>query len=244
MICRASTISALTGTMLGISRLFVMDADGGNMKMLTEDGNSRSMGIVQSAGRVIDLVAGRQPGTILLTRTLPARSGSGHADGEQGRGLWRRSGRYRTLKRRNVERPKADATEYITDGFGEVRVMGMMPSSEKRHTSRARSPTCFASRARASGSRSPRRRSARRARSGSIPTRSIASSTWSMASTDRNGFRALYRQTLDGSGKRELVLGRDDVDVDGLVRIGRQQARRRRELCHRRRDRSNSSIPN
>ena len=54
-----------------------------------------------------------------------------------------------------------------------------------------------------------------------------------MDSTVKDGRHALYRVALDGSMKRELVLARPDVDIDGLVRVGRQQPRGRRELRHR-----------
>src|SRR3546814_4131774 len=37
-----------------------------------------------------------------------------------------------------------------------------------------------------------------------------------------NGVDALFTLALDGSGRRELVVGRDDVDVDRLIRIGRR----------------------
>src|SRR5690606_26380393 len=40
--------------------------------------------------------------------------------------------------------------------------------------------------------------------------------------TDGN-FRTLYKMALDGSGSKTLVLGRKDVDIDGLIRIGRSQ---------------------
>ncbi|WP_241656657.1 alpha/beta hydrolase family protein [Sphingomonas oligophenolica] len=40
---------------------------------------------------------------------------------------------------------------------------------------------------------------------------------------DLEGRSALFRIALDGSLKREVVLSRPDVDVDQLVRIGRQQ---------------------
>jgi dipeptidyl aminopeptidase/acylaminoacyl peptidase len=36
-------------------------------------------------------------------------------------------------------------------------------------------------------------------------------------------FKSLYKMALDGSGTRTLVLGRDGVDIDGLIRIGRRQ---------------------
>lgn len=37
------------------------------------------------------------------------------------------------------------------------------------------------------------------------------------------GRRALYRVKLDGSRTKELVVGRDDVDVDHLLRVGRKR---------------------
>jgi dipeptidyl aminopeptidase/acylaminoacyl peptidase len=38
---------------------------------------------------------------------------------------------------------------------------------------------------------------------------------------DSNGFTSVYSIALDGSGQRQLVLGRSDVDVDAIVTIGR-----------------------
>ena len=40
---------------------------------------------------------------------------------------------------------------------------------------------------------------------------------------DNNGYDAVSSMALDGSGTTETVLARDDVDVDSLIRIGRQQ---------------------
>jgi dipeptidyl aminopeptidase/acylaminoacyl peptidase len=40
---------------------------------------------------------------------------------------------------------------------------------------------------------------------------------------DKDGRQALYKIALDGSLKREVVLARPDVDIDQLIRIGRQR---------------------
>ncbi len=37
-----------------------------------------------------------------------------------------------------------------------------------------------------------------------------------------NGRTALYRVPLDGSGRRELLVSHDEVDVDGVLRLGRR----------------------
>jgi hypothetical protein len=38
---------------------------------------------------------------------------------------------------------------------------------------------------------------------------------------DKNGMNALFSIALDGTNRRELVLARPDVDIDSLIRIGR-----------------------
>ena len=56
---------------------------------------------------------------------------------------------------------------------------------------------------------------------------------------DLDGRSALFAMALDGSGRRELVLAHEAVDVDSLIRIGRQQrvvgasyATERREISY------------
>ncbi|MFA5988252.1 MAG: hypothetical protein WC803_01425 [Sphingomonas sp.] len=39
-----------------------------------------------------------------------------------------------------------------------------------------------------------------------------------------DGHKALFRIALDGSGSQSLVFAKPDVDIDGLVTIGRQSA--------------------
>ena len=42
-----------------------------------------------------------------------------------------------------------------------------------------------------------------------------------------DGRQALFKIALDGSGKRDLVFARPDVDVDGLIRIAWRRPRQR-----------------
>jgi dipeptidyl aminopeptidase/acylaminoacyl peptidase len=219
--CRISMIVDNGAENLGYSRIIAIDADGKNVKLLMNRTTLRSLGVAQDGGDVIDWQSESQDGSVLMTQTyVPEKTlGTLLANTREGMGVDRIN--TATLRRTTVEPPQRYAVDYISDGLGEVRIMA----------NQATDGTGFALKTvhymyRTKGERAWR----------PLSTVVYDGSLWTgfkpvAVDSQRdvaygfdalNGHTALFSVALDGTDKRELILARNDVDVDGLVSIGRQ----------------------
>jgi dipeptidyl aminopeptidase/acylaminoacyl peptidase len=222
LICNVSTVMLQDAMRLSFSRVLTLNADGSDLKQLSGETRNGIGGPVQFGGGVIDLLGDDgQSGAVLMTRTFGRQQTTGTFLASNAAGLGVERVDTTSLARQPVERPNERASEYITDGHGVVRIMGTRSASDSgmlkgRMTYLYRKP----------------------AQRDWLPM-SVVTSTGGVESgfdpwaVDRdlnvaygfdahNGRSALYRVSLDGSLKRELVLDHPNVDVDSLVRIGRQ----------------------
>jgi dipeptidyl aminopeptidase/acylaminoacyl peptidase len=205
--------------LIGFSRLFSLNADGSDVKLLSADGNGRTRYIVQSGGGIIDWDVPGKPGSVLMTRQyVPEETiGTLLANDRQGFGVDVVD--TVSVRRTSVERPSRTAVEYISDGHGTVRIMATQQmlvdtqmSPERRYFYRLQ------------GSRDWK------------PLSVVSNETYGQGfdpyAVDHlknvaygfenvGGFRALHSMALDGSGTKQVVLARNDVDIDELIRIGR-----------------------
>ena len=220
LVCRASATSKATGQLLGFSRMFVLDSNGGNVRMLTDNGNSRSLGVVQYGGAVIDWEAEGKPGSVLMTRAYLPENATGTRMASSAEGFGVELVDIVTLKRRNVERPRTDAIDYVTDGKGDVRIMGMQSSDPSGY---AKNVVSYLYRKRGSRDWEPLAKLSVGAQgaAGFRPVAVDSALDVVYGFDDRDGYRAVFRQSLDGSARREAVVARNDVDIDELVQIGR-----------------------
>ncbi|CUS43291.1 MAG: S9 family peptidase [Pseudomonadota bacterium] len=207
---------------LGFTRMIGVDADGKNLKVLSARDSSKALDITQNGGTVIDWLSDNADGNVLMTRQyVPEEStGTRLANSHDGLGIERVD--TNSLKRAMVETPRVDAAEYISDGHGVVRIMGMRPKTADGYDQ-----TKINYLYRKQGSRDWSSLS-------SVKDSSGAGDGFDPYAVDRDlnvvygfddnaGHVALYSIALDGTLQRNLVLARPDVDVDGLIRIGRQQ---------------------
>ena len=221
LVCQIYVVVRDAQNRIGFTRLIAINSDGGDLKVLSAQTNDRSLRMSQNGGVVIDWATDDAPGGILMTRDyVPERSTGTHlASEEDGLGVDRID--TSTLARRSVEKPNLNAIEYIGDGRGSVRIMGVRPT-------------------RLSGYASDKilyfyRQAERRdwLPLGQLNIGATGYSGFSPEAVDpklnvvygfdvQDGRQALYKTALDETLKRELVLARPDVDVTGLVRIGRQ----------------------
>ncbi len=172
-------------------------------------GASRYVGLDADGSDVVALRGGHmmewrtaEPETVLMT---------------SGGGVIRVNTRSNEFER--VEEPMAYAVEYLSDGQGRVRVYGArrirgetrMVSEEMEYRYRLR------------GSNEWRRFSVYNfmSRDGMNPLAVDAALDAAYVLDKLNGRTALYRVPLDGLGRRELLVSHDEVDVDGVLRLGR-----------------------
>lgn len=226
LICRTwfSRDSSNSNDIVGISRLFAVDENGGNVQQLTQTENARTMYRSFSGGSVVALDVEGEPDKILMTQQWYPENGANTRLANKDFGLGVVEVDIDNAKRSKVESPDKDATFYMADETGAIRlksVARMEPggndSGERAYFYRPAGSNRWEELSRAEFG-------LQNLREGFIP-RAIDSRTNSVYGFERNedGFLAVYRQSLDGTGKVEEVVSRDDVDVDGIIRLGRKQ---------------------
>src|SRR5215472_14445814 len=106
------------------SRLMAVNADGANLKMLSKRDSFYGHGVQLGGGEIIDSLPA-EDGAVLMTRTYVPddRIGSHLGSRDEGLGVDRIDTRTLAIKR--VEPPRRSAVEYISDGRGAVRIVGV-----------------------------------------------------------------------------------------------------------------------
>lgn len=220
IVCRTYGIANPAGVLLGYTRTVAVSADGTKIVNLSARESTTALGIMQNGGSVIDWDLPDQPSTVLMARQFVPEQTIGTLLAKTGEGLGVEAVDTVTLRRKTVEPPKRGAVQYISDGHGIVRIMGTRTlessgylSEKVRYSYRpvgSRDWTALSSVT-----------SAGQAAEGFDPYAVDRDRNVVFGFDSKDGYRALYSIVLDPSLKKELVLARSDVDVDGLIRIGR-----------------------
>jgi dipeptidyl aminopeptidase/acylaminoacyl peptidase len=200
-------------------KTLAMNADGSNQVSLGQP-NSRfdQLGWRQSDGTVVDWMNGTD-GMVLMERTnVPERS-TGKVTARKEEGLSVERIDTRTGKATNVERAARNTIDYISDGLGNIRLMTTTEASEDgilrgvdKHFYRMVDDKAWHD---LGGYNSAGNGS------GMIPLAvdPLINAAYVLQRLD--GRWALYRISLDGSLKSELVFASKTVDVGDVVRVGR-----------------------
>ena len=221
LVCMMSLVTTDGINLLGFNRMISLDADGNNVARLSPGSNSNSLSIVQNGGTVIDWDVAGKPGSVLMTRSFVPEQTIGSNITKEEQGLAVELVDPRTLKRQIVEKPRRTASEYISDGHGTVRIMGMRDIND---SGRIQAQVRYMYRKPSDTEWLPLSNVAMSAvgqTSGFEPYAVDHASNVAYGFDTVNGFMGLYSVALDGTGKRTLVLSRPDADVDSLERIGR-----------------------
>lgn len=222
MVCGASFRENTAYGEMGFSRMFTVSADGKKIDVLSQEGNSRALYAMQYGGGVIDWVAEGKPGRVLMTRQFVPDNSTGTHISSSKEGLGVEAVDVITRKRSIIESPRGDANEYISDGQGVVRVMGMHRSDANGY-SKGLVNYLY----RRQGSREWEELSQLRfdsqTETGFNPFAVDSKANVAYGFDDAGGFKALYSMTLDGTATKKLLVSRNDVDVDRLIRIGRSR---------------------
>lgn len=201
------------------TRLVGVDADGSDFKLVSQRPGEDARGFSSFGGQVIDWLP-QENGAVLMAREFIPEGRTGSLVERRGDGFGVERIDTRTLRTERVEPARRDAVEYISDGRGNIRIMGTAAKvGDGYETGKI---TYFYRRP---GSRDWHRLSTYDVidRSGFNPYAVDPDANAAYGFKKRDGRMALYRVPLDGSAGEELVYGRSDVDIDGLVRIGRDR---------------------
>lgn len=201
------------------TRLVSISADGSKMEQLTAEMRSTAFYDSNYGGGIIDFNVAGKPRSVLMTRFFAPEVRTGNIGGNVSSGLAVEEVDVVSMDRRRVEPPRENADGYATDGLGNVRIMGTQPTRESGYAKREQN---FSYRPIGGSWRSLSSVTYDSGISHGFTPYAVDPEENVAYGFDKNGnFTALYKMALDGSGTRTLVLGRDDADVDGLIRIGR-----------------------
>jgi dipeptidyl aminopeptidase/acylaminoacyl peptidase len=203
---------------LGYSRVVAVDADGGNQRMLTNKQTNQRTNAFYGGG-VIDLLPGTD-GAVLMVQPYARTEQTGTNIGSRRDGLAVDRIDTRNGASRTVEPPRANAMNFLTDGQGAVRIIGYYDVRGQTNqwsgnvVYRYRSPT---------GDWAALSTVNTVTAEGFAPLAVDKAMNVAYGLRKLDGRQALYTHALDGSDRETLVASRPDVDIDGLVRIGRDR---------------------
>lgn len=220
LICSLAFRQDVGGQYLSFNRLIALNADGTDLKMVTTPDSDRALGVRQHGGTLIDWGNDAANGSALITREFVPDMSTGTRLAETRRGLGVELVDTVSLNRRIVEQPRQDAVEYLSDGYGTVRIMGLRGPDVGGYASAK-----ILYQYRKPGSRDWSRLSEFdvTTQTGFNPYAVDRDLNVVYGFEKQNGRQALFKVALDGSLRKDLVLAHDQVDIDGLIRLGRHQ---------------------
>ena len=218
LVCQVGGVEEYAGDLYSFSNIFAVDANGANPKLLTLKQRQGTIGSTLYGGEVIDWLPDEE-NAILMTQWHLEKSRVGSRIGNSARGLAVEWVDTITGKRKIVERPEDEATTYITDGQGNVRIMGMRTKLGRTERNSGEIKYFYKN-----GGDWERLGELDYAdRTGFSPHAVDPTTNRIFGYETVDGRKALLTKALDGSGESEIIFAHDEVDVDGLIRIGRKR---------------------
>jgi dipeptidyl aminopeptidase/acylaminoacyl peptidase len=207
------------GFTTGATRLIAINADGSNIKLISRPARDTDQYVAFGGGEVIDWQPGVE-GSILMGRQYvpEGRMGTNLQDSREGYGVDRID--TANLKAKTVEPAKHDAFDYISDGRGTVRIMAVGNVAGATGNDSGRITYYY----RSKGSQDWKTLGNYNSitEEGFYPIAVDADLDVAYGLRKGDGGRwALFSVALDGSKAEKLVFAHPQVDVSGVVRIGR-----------------------
>jgi dipeptidyl aminopeptidase/acylaminoacyl peptidase len=219
LICNAGQVKRDRDYIRGITRLFAINADGSGIQRVSSRQGIYADYTANFGGAVVDLLPGSNGDVLLGRQYVPeGRIGSLIEKRNEGYGVDRVN--TMTLASKSVVRPMFNASEYISDGVGNVRVMGSVFESTGGYSE---TKTRYAYRPVGQEKWEPLSEYDWNTEQGFNPYAVDPKENVAYGFDRLDGRQAVFKIALDGSLTRTLVYSRPDVDVDGLIRIGRQR---------------------
>ncbi len=216
--CKVGGLKEYAGDIYGFSSVFAVNADGSDPKLLSKKPPRNAIGYSLGGGNIIDWLP-QEDNMVLMTRRHLEEGAAGTLIKKLDSGLAVERIDTLTGRAKMIERPKKEAVEYITDGMGNIRIKGSRIKKGSTELDSGQIEYFYQS---DNDWRSMGRLDYAN-RSGFNPYAVDPKTDRVYGFAPHNGRQALVSMTLDGSGERQIVFAHDEVDVDELIRIGRNR---------------------
>ncbi len=222
LVCQIGGRQKLGDAIFGFTSLLGVDAMGGNVKTLSTRRSDKALGFDFRGGSIIDWQPGPANSVLVMRSYVPEAnrySASLITKDEEGMGVDLMDVTVGSAK--PVEKPRRDATEFITDGKGKVRIMGTQPMEGR--TGNLSSIVRYLFKPAGGGDWQPLSSFDILSREGFDPWAVDAATNRAIGFGKIDGRQAVLAVNLDGTGKGETLYRHPEVDVDELVRVGRDR---------------------
>lgn len=218
LVCLIYAVSEIAGERFGASRIIAINSDGSDLKMLSKRQGQNAERFAFFGGALIDLLPA-DDGAVLMGREYVPESATGTivAKDEEGYGVDRIDTVKLSAKR--VVKPGRLAMDYISDGTGNIRIMSLMIQEGGYDSGRRK----LLYRPAEGGEWQPLGEYDYRDDSGFLPIAVDPLENAAYGFEKKDGRQALYKVALTQGLQKTLVYARDDVDVDGLIMLGRRK---------------------
>jgi len=206
---------------MAFSRVIAVNSDGTNIKLLSNRDTAHTVGVQTNGGWIIDSLPA-EDGAVLMTRVYLPENHIGSHLGNDARGLAVDRIDTRTLAAKHFEPAREDAETYITDGRGAVRIIGLGQRIGASTTLQWSDVTEYLYRASGSADWHKLSEYNSPARVGFEPEAVDPERNVAIGFKKLDGRMAAYAVSLDGTLTEQLLYANPNVDVDRLMRIGRQ----------------------
>jgi dipeptidyl aminopeptidase/acylaminoacyl peptidase len=222
LVCQIGGRQKLGDTIFGFSSLLGVDATGGNVKTLSTRRSDKAIGYDFRGGSIIDWQPGPADSVLVMRSYVPEAnrySASLIKKDEEGMGVDLVDVTDGSAK--TVEKPRRDAREFITDGKGKVRIMGVQPMEGQ--TGNLSGAVRYLFKPANGGDWQSLSSFDILSREGFDPWTVDAATNRAIGFGKIDGRQAVMAVNLDGTGKGETLYRHPEVDVDGLVQVGRDR---------------------
>jgi dipeptidyl aminopeptidase/acylaminoacyl peptidase len=217
LVCRIYAVSEIAGARISATRIIAINTDGSNLKTLSKKQGQNADRFAFFGGEVIDFLPGDDNAVLMGREYVPeSATGTLMTKDENGYGVDRIDTNKVSSKR--VVKPSKLATDYISDGQGNVRIMSLMIQDGAYDSGRRK----YLYRAPAGGDWEVIGEFDLNKDTGFLPVAVDPTENVAYGYEKLNGRFALYKVKLEAGLTKTLVYARDDVDVDNLITLGRQ----------------------
>jgi dipeptidyl aminopeptidase/acylaminoacyl peptidase len=205
------------------SRLLAVKADGSDVRQLTAPASSSAFYESRYGGGLIDLQAPKDPNAVLMQTWVAEEQSTGSIRTAKHDGLAVEEVDLDTMQRKPVELARANASNYLSDGQGHVRIMQL---THETGTGYASNTDVYM--ARPSADAGWQRFSTvvtqpNGLTQGFIPVAIDPETNVAYGFDEKNGFTAVFKKGLDTGGTVTEVASNPTADVDEVLTIGRQE---------------------
>ncbi len=222
LLCQISGMAGGDGVLLvPFDRLIAIDADGKNLKMISQSDSSRALTVNQFGGDVLALDVEGEPGTILMTRYFVPEQSAGTRLANEKTGMGVELVDTTNGRRRLREAPDDSTQAYVADEQGRVRIKrqaqtgpGGLLTGDLRYFYRKPDSNTWHPLAPLTIDGAAIKEM--------HPVAVDSARNVAIGFVTKDGYDAIAEVSLDGSGAGKLLMARNDVDVDALIRLGRR----------------------